>query len=59
MVLDPQLGLAIDLFPCEDGHSQERSLFPEVIETIEPRDLFIADRNFCTQGFLFYVELRE
>ncbi len=59
VVLDPQLGLAIDLFPCEDGHAQERSLFPEVLETIEPRDLFIADRNFCTQGFLFGVAQKQ
>jgi hypothetical protein len=26
VVLDPALGLAIDIFPCEDGHAQERSL---------------------------------
>ena len=25
-VLDPQLGLIVDVFPCEDGHAQERSL---------------------------------
>ncbi len=26
VVLDPALMLAIDVFPCEDGHAQERSL---------------------------------
>ncbi len=31
VVLDPKLGLAIDIFPCEDGHTQERALFPEVL----------------------------
>ena len=26
VVLDPQLGLASDIFPCEDGYTQERAL---------------------------------
>ncbi len=25
VVLEPALGLATDIFPCEDGHAQERS----------------------------------
>ena len=25
VVLDPALGLPIEVFPCEDGHAQERS----------------------------------
>jgi hypothetical protein len=54
-VLDPALGLVIDLFPCEDGHAQERSLLPEVLKTVEPGDLWIEDRNFCTTGFLFGI----
>lgn len=52
VVLDPERKLAIDVFPCEDGHAQERSLLPAVLETVQPRDLWIADRNFCTTGFL-------
>ena len=36
VVLDPALGLAIDIFPCEDGQAQERSLLPEVLESVEP-----------------------
>ena len=59
VVLDPALGLAIDIFPCEDGHIQERALFPEVLLTVEAGDLLIADRNFCTLGFLFGVERRQ
>jgi len=53
VVLDPQLRLAIDVLPIEDGHASERRLFPELIETIERRDVFIADRNFCTTKLLF------
>ena len=34
VVFDPQLGLAVDVFPCEDGHAQERSLLSAVAATI-------------------------
>ena len=59
VVLDPALGLAIDVIPCEDGHAQERSLLADVIRTVEPRDLWIEDRNFCTLGFIFGVARRK
>jgi hypothetical protein len=52
VVLDPSLMLAIDVFPCEDGHAQERSLLPEVLKRVEAGDLWIEDRNFCTVAFL-------
>lgn len=52
VVLDPALRLAIDVIPCEDGHAQERSLLPELAETIEQSDVWFADRNFCTTRFL-------
>ncbi len=59
VVLDPVLGLAIDIFPCEDGHAQERSLLPSVLETVEPGDLWIGDRNFCTTDFMFGIENKQ
>jgi hypothetical protein len=59
VVLDPALGLATDIFPCEDGHAQERSLLPEVLETVEAGDLWIGDRNFCTTGFIFGMESQQ
>jgi len=52
-VLDPDRMLIVDLFPCEDGEAQERRLLPDVIASARERDLWIADRNFCTTGFLF------
>lgn len=58
-VLDPALGLVIELFPCEDGHAQERSLLPEVLKTVEPGDLWLEDRNFCTTGFLFGIQEKK
>jgi Transposase DDE domain len=54
-LLDPQRMVIEDVIPCEDGHAQERSLLTLVLPTIQPRDLLIDDRNFCTLAFLFAV----
>jgi hypothetical protein len=59
VVLEPDSMLATDVFPCEDGHAQERSLLPQVLETVQPKDLWIADRNFCTTAFLFGIAQRQ
>lgn len=59
VVLDPSLMLAVDVFPCEDGHAQERSLFNEVLPTVEEDDVWIADRNFCTLKFLFGIATKK
>ncbi len=48
VVYDPQYQLAIDVLPCEDGHAQERTLIPAMLETVDPNDVWVADRNFCT-----------
>ena len=58
VVLDPSFRMPIDVFPCEDGHAQERSLLRDVLATIEPLDLWIADRNFCTRDFLLGINGR-
>lgn len=59
VVFDPQYRLVVDVLPCEDGHAQERSLLPELLETVEANDLWIADRNFCTVDFLAGVDERR
>lgn len=59
VVLDPSLMLAIDEFPCEDAYTQERALLEEVLETVDPKDLWIGDRNFCTRGFLSGIAQHE
>src|SRR3972149_5245449 len=58
-VLDPDLMLMVDVFPCEDGHAQERSVLPQVLETVQPREVWIGDRNFCTTNFLFGIAQRK
>ena len=39
VVYDPSLEIAIDVFPCEDGHAQERSLLDAVLSTVEAGDV--------------------
>lgn len=59
VVLEPEYQLATDVFCCEDGHAQERSLLPRVLERVQAKDLWLADRNFCTTGFLFGLADRD
>jgi IS4 transposase len=58
VVYEPVSGLVSDVFPCEDGHAQERSLFTAVLGTVQAGDLWIADRNFCTREFLCDIDAR-
>jgi hypothetical protein len=55
VILDPELGLVGDVVACTDGHTQERALLGEVLPMVEPGDLWLGDRNFCTTGFLFGI----
>lgn len=59
VILDPELRLAINVFPTEDGHAQERSLFEEILTTVKPGELWIGDRCMCTLGFLFGISRRD
>ncbi len=59
VVLDPQTRLAIDVFPCEDGHAQERTLLPALLETVKRDDLLIMDRNLCTMDTLLGIKRRH
>jgi hypothetical protein len=59
VVLEPARMLITDIFPCEDGHAQERAILPEVLDAVQPGDLWVADRNFCTTDFLFGIAARQ
>lgn len=53
VVLDPQLRLAIDVFPCEDAYAQERSLLEEASTRRKPAICGLpiatsARRGFCS-----------
>jgi IS4 transposase len=56
VVYDPSLTMVIDVFPCEDGHTQERALLGDVLSTVESRDVWIWDRNFCVRDFLAGIQ---
>lgn len=59
VVLDQERMLAEEVFLTEDGHAQERSLLDATLQTVQPGDLWIADRNFCTFKFLFGIARRQ
>jgi IS4 transposase len=52
VVYDPDLGMVVDLAPCEDGHAQERTVMAPLLERAVPGELWIADRNFSTRPLL-------
>jgi hypothetical protein len=58
VVLDPQLRMMIDVFPCEDAYAQERSLLDQVVPTASPGELWLCDRNFCGTHFVFGLHNR-
>lgn len=58
VVYEPAQGLVTDVFPCEDGHAQERALLGSVLTSVQRNDLWIADRNFCTRAFLTDIDTR-
>lgn len=58
-VLAPQSQLIVDVFPCEDAYAQERSLFPEILKTVEAKQVWMGDRNFCTRDLLIGIAQRE
>ena len=59
VVYDPALKLALEVFACEDGHAQERSLLDSVLASVEPGDLWLGDRNFCVRKMLLGIAERR
>jgi hypothetical protein len=59
VVYDPALEMAIDVFPCEDGHAQERSLLGQVLASVEASDVWLMDRNFCVRDFVCGIASRD
>ena len=59
VVYDAELDLVVDVFPCEDGHAQERSLLGLVLSSINESAIWVADRNFCVLSFLFGIHQKS
>jgi hypothetical protein len=58
VVYDPRLGIPVDVFPCADGHAQERALLGAVLKTVQVGEVWMADRNMCTVGFTCELDAR-
>ena len=58
-VLDPQWQTIGDVIPCEDAHTQECRLLDGILARVEPQQVWIADRHFCTSEFLFGLMQRQ
>lgn len=58
-VLDPVRQMIVDFVPCEDGHAQERSLLEAIIDDLQPGQVWIADRNFCTAALLWELHVNQ
>jgi hypothetical protein len=59
VLLDPQRMLIEDVFPCENGHTQERALLDQVLPCIGKGEVLIDDRNFCTLKFVFGLKRQK
>ncbi len=59
VVLDTRHMLVTDVVCCEDAYTQERALLEQLLPRIQPKELWIEDRNFCTTKFLFGVAGRQ
>lgn len=54
-VLNPQKRLIEDVAMSEDGHAQECTLFDAILDEIRARQLWLADRHYCTSRILFGI----
>jgi hypothetical protein len=59
VVREGRTGLLTNLIPCEDAYTSERTFYPEVLPLVQPDDLWMADRNFCTLDYLGGIDERK
>jgi hypothetical protein len=52
VVRDGRTGLLTDIIPCEDAYTNERALCARVLALVAAADLWLGDRNFCTDDYL-------
>lgn len=57
-LLDADRRLFVHVFLLQDGHASENQVLPQVAAAIQPNDLLLSDRNFCTRAFAAAVEDR-
>src|SRR4051812_37022561 len=52
VVYDPDRGLVTDILPIEDAYQSERAAVGPLLDSAQPGQLWIADRQFCTRTIL-------
>jgi hypothetical protein len=57
-VLDQERLTVTDVLLTEDGQAQERSLLQAIYPLVRKKDVWVADRNFCTLGLLWNIFCR-
>jgi IS4 transposase len=55
-VLNPHRELIEEVVVCPDGHANQKPLFRRLLNNVQPRQCWIADRDFSTREFLFGVK---
>ncbi len=58
-ILDPDSRLMLDVIPCEDGHAGECTMVPDILELVQPGELWIGDRKFGTKTMMFEIALEK
>ena len=58
VVYDPDLDLAINVVPCENGHTQERALLSFLEESLADGEVWVMDRNFCVLHWLHRIAVQ-
>lgn len=56
VIYDTALEMIINVLPCEDGYMQERALLSNVRDSVQEKDAWIMDRNFCVRSHLLGIE---
>lgn len=59
VVLDAQVQMVQDIFLINDGHAQERTVFDDILETIEPQDLMTGDSHYATIKLMTGIDDRQ
>jgi IS4 transposase len=59
VVRDGRTGLLTNIVQCEDAYTNERSLYADILSLVKPNDLWLADRNFCTDNYLSGIKDRN
>ena len=58
-ILNPHVELIEDLIACEDGHANQKPLYVQLLDKMQPGQCWIADRDYSTRPFLFGIKSRK